>query len=165
MISFGIFEEMFAGYGLEYLHFKNDSNHAYGFEIFNVFKRDYQMQFGLQNYDQITGHFNYYYRNYGYIPFDFKASFGQYLAGDFGSTIEFSRTFSNGVNFGVFATFTDVSTEQFGEGSFDKGIFFNVPIFSNLVSYTWRPLTKDPGSKLIRKNNLHDLLVKFRPIN
>lgn len=165
MISFGIFEEMFAGYGLEYLHFKNDSNHAYGFEIFNVFKRDYQMQFGLQNYDQITGHFNYYYRNYGYIPFDFKASFGQYLAGDVGSTIEFSRTFSNGVNFGVFATFTDVSTEQFGEGSFDKGIFFNVPIFSNLVSYTWRPLTKDPGSKLIRKNNLHDLLVKFRPIN
>ncbi len=165
MISFGIFEEMFAGYGLEYLHFKNDSNHAYGFEIFNVFKRDYQMQFGLQNYDQITGHFNYYYRNYGYIPFDFKASFGQYLAGDVGSTIEFSRTFSNGTKFGIFASFTDVSTNQFGEGSFDKGIYFNIPIFGNLVNYSWRPLTKDPGAKLTRKNTLHDLLIRFKPIN
>ena len=62
------------------------------------------------------------------IPFDLKISAGEYLAGDIGSTIEFSRTFPNGVSFGAFATFTDVSTEQFGEGSFDKGIFFNIPI-------------------------------------
>ena len=94
-----------------------------------------------------------------------KISYGEYLAGDEGSTIEFSRSYSNGVKFGVFATFTDVSVEQFGEGTFDKGIFFNIPIYGNLVNYTWRPLTKDPGAKLIRKNSLHDLLVKFRPIN
>ena len=165
MFSAGIFEEMFSGFGFEYLHFKNESNHAYGFELFQAYKRDYEMQFGLLDYKQITGHFNYYYRNYGSVPFDLKASYGKYLAGDIGGTIEVSRTFSNGVRFGVFATFTDVSTEQFGEGSFDKGIFFNIPIFGNMVNYSWRPLTKDPGQKLIRKNNLHDLLVKFSPIN
>ena len=94
-----------------------------------------------------------------------KLSAGEYLAGDIGSTIEFSRTFRSGVNFGVFATFTDVSFEQFGEGSFDKGIFFNIPIYGNFINYTWRPLTKDPGAKLVRRNNLNELLVKFKPIN
>ena len=87
------------------------------------------------------------------------------MAGDIGSTIEFSRKFANGVSFGAFATLTDVSAEEFGEGSFDKGIFFNVPIFGNAIAYTWRPLTKDPGAKLIRRNTLYDLLVRFKPIN
>ena len=94
-----------------------------------------------------------------------KISAGEYLAGDVGSTIEFSRTYRSGVRFGAFATFTDVSSEDFGEGSFDKGIFFNIPIYGNLINYTWRPLTKDPGAKLSRRHNLHDLLVRFRPIN
>ncbi len=165
MYSFGIFEEMFSGYGFEYLHFDNDKNYAYGFEVFNVYKRDYDLGLGLLDYEQTTAHLNYYYRNYGLVPFDFKASYGKYLAGDVGATFELSRTFQNGVSFGAFATFTDVTSEQFGEGSFDKGIFFNIPIFANMINYTWRPLTKDPGSKLNRKNSLHDLLVKFRPIN
>ena len=94
-----------------------------------------------------------------------KLSYGKYLAGDIGTTIELSRTYKNGVNFGVFASFTDVTAKQFGEGSFDKGIFFNIPIYTNLINYSWRPLTKDPGAKLIRKNTLHGLLVKFRDIN
>ena len=165
MYTFGILEEMFTGYGLEYLHFEPDKNYAYGFEIFDVQKRDYDLNFGLLDYSITTGHFNYYYRNYGAVPFDLKASYGKYLAGDKGGTIELSRTFENGVSFGFFASFTDVTSEQFGEGSFDKGIFFNVPIFNNVVNYTWRPLTKDPGAKLVRKNTLYDLLVKFKPLN
>ena len=87
------------------------------------------------------------------------------MAGDIGSTIEISRSFNNGVEFGAFATFTDVSSAEFGEGSFDKGIFFNIPIYGNLIDYTWRPLTKDPGAKLIRRNSLYDLLVRFKPID
>jgi hypothetical protein len=94
-----------------------------------------------------------------------KLSYGEYLAGDTGATIEFSRTYDNGMNFGVFASNTDVTTEQFGEGSFDKGLFFNIPIYGNLINYSWRPLTKDPAAKLVRRNTLNSLLVKFRPIN
>jgi hypothetical protein len=94
-----------------------------------------------------------------------KLSTGEYLAGDKGTTIEFSRSFDTGLKFGVFATFTDVTYAEFGEGSFDKGIFFNIPIYGNLIDYTWRPLTKDPGSKLLRKSTLHSLLVKLQPIN
>ncbi len=165
MLTAGILEEMFSGYGFEYLRFEQEKNFAYGFKLFNVKKRDYKMQFGHLNYETTTGHFNFYYRNYDFIPFDFKTSLGKYLAGDIGTTVELSRTYSNGVRFGFFASFTDVTSEQFGEGSFDKGIFFNIPIYGEMINYSWRPLTKDPGAKLIRKNSLYDLLVRFKPIN
>ena len=165
MLTAGILEEMFSGIGFEYLYFKEGSNYAIGYEMFEVKKRDYEMRFGTLDYKNVTGHLNFYYRNYKRIPFDAKISYGEYLAGDEGITIDLSRSFANGTKFGVFASFTDVSTDQFGEGSFDKGIYFNIPVFGNLINYTWRPLTKDPGAKLVRKNTLHDLLIRFRPIN
>ena len=165
MLTAGILEDMFSGIGMEYLYFRQDTNYSFGFELFNVKKRDYEWGFGHLDYENTIASANFYYRNYGSIPFDMKITAGEYLAGDVGSTIEFSRSFSNGVNFGVFATFTDVSTEQFGEGSFDKGIFFNIPIYGNFINYKWRPLTKDPGARLVRRNSLHNLLVRFQPIN
>ena len=165
MFTGGILEDMFSGVGFEYLYFVPNKNYSFGIEAFKVRKRDYEWGFGHLDYENTTLTGNLYYRNYGLIPFDLKISAGEYLAGDVGTTIEFSRTFSSGVRFGAFATFTDVTEEQFGEGSFDKGIFFNIPIFGNAISYTWRPLTKDPGAKLIRRNTLHDLLVRFRAID
>ena len=164
MLSGGILEDMFSGIGMEYLYFKPDTNYSFGIELFKVRKRDYEWRFGHQKYENTIMTANYYYRNYGLIPFDLKISAGEYLAGDIGTTIQFSRKFKSGVNFGVFASITDVTAEQFGEGSFDKGIFFNIPIYGNLFDYTWRPLTKDPGAKLVRSNTLYDLLVRFQPI-
>tara|TARA_Y100001935_G_C17308472_1_gene514012 strand:- start:329 stop:2272 length:1944 start_codon:yes stop_codon:yes gene_type:complete len=164
MMTGGILEDMFSGYGAEYLYFKPNSNYSFGLELFNVRKRDYNWGFGHLEYENTTYTANLYIRNYGLIPFDFKLSAGEYLAGDKGTTFQISRKFENGVSFGAFATFTDVSFEDFGEGSFDKGIFFNIPIFGNSISYTWRPLTKDPGATLIRRNSLHDLLVRFQPL-
>ncbi len=165
MFTGGILEDMFSGIGFEYLYFKPDSNFSFGIEAFKVRKRDYFWGFGHLDYENFTATANLYYRNYGLIPFDMKVSVGEYLAGDIGSTIEFSRTFESGVKFGAFATFTDVTYQEFGEGSFDKGIFFKIPIYGNLIDYTWRPLTKDPGARLNRRNTLHDLLVKFRPLD
>ena len=165
MLTGVILEDMFSGYDAEYLYFKPNINYSLGFEVFHVKKRDYDWGVGHLDYENTTYSANLYYRNYGLIPFDMKLSFGEYLAGDKGTTMEFSRRFKSGVNFGVFATFTDVSTDNFGEGSFDKGIFFNIPIYGNFINYTWRPLTKDPGAKLVRRNSLHDLLVRFRPLD
>jgi hypothetical protein len=165
MVTAGILEDMFSGYGMEYLFYKQNSNYAFGVELFNVKKRDYDWGFGHLDYENVTLTSNLYIRNYGLIPFDMKISAGEYLAGDVGGTLELSRTLDNGVRFGAFATITDVSKNDFGEGSFDKGIFFNIPIYGDLISYTWRPLTKDPGAKLIRNHTLHDLLVRFKPLN
>ena len=55
-----------------------------------------------------------------------KLSAGEYLAGDKGSTIEFSQSYKSGVRFGVFASFTDVST-SFREVVLTKA--FNMPIY------------------------------------
>lgn len=165
MVTAGILEEMFSGLGVEYLNFNPIKNYAYGFEVFNVYKRDYKMRFKHKDYNVNTGHLNFYYRNYNLIPFDAKISYGRYLGGDIGATFDLYRSFPNGAKFGIFATFTDVSSKDFGEGSFDKGIYFNFPLSSSFLNYVWRPLTKDPGAKLNRKHTLHDLLVKFKPIN
>ena len=118
MFTGGILEDMFSGYGAEYLYFVPNSNYSFGIELFKVKKRDYEWGFGHLDYENVTATANLYYRNYGTIPFDMKISAGEYLAGDKGSTLEFSRSFVNGVRFGVFATLTDVSAEDFGEGQF-----------------------------------------------
>lgn len=165
MISGGILEDMFSGVGVEYLYHKQNTNYSVGLEVFDVYKRDYDWGLGLLDYKNTMATATLYYRNYGSIPFDMRLTAGEYLAGDVGSTIEFSRSYTNGVRFGVFATFTDVSREQFGEGSFDKGIFFNIPIYGNFINYTWKPLTKDPGATLARRTTLQGLLVRLRPIN
>ena len=66
---------------------------------------------------------------------------------------------------GAFYTITDVTFEEFGEGSFDKGIYISVPISmfnSNESSYfRWTPLTKDPGQKLNFKYRIFDQIDRY----
>ena len=66
-----------------------------------------------------------------------------------------SKTFKSGFVLGAYATKTDVSAEEFGEGSFDKGIFFSIPL--DIVSrkyrkgyakFVWKNLTRDGGATL-----------------
>ncbi len=163
-LSAGIFEEMFTGYGMEYLWNKNDLPFSVGFEAFKVYKRDYDLGFGLLDYSNTTGHINLYYENEEsyQFPFSLHLSYGEYLAGDKGYTFDISRRFNNGVVMGAFFTRTDVTKEQFGEGSFDKGIYFKIPIYGDWFNFKWRPLTKDPGAKLIRKENIYNYLRKYK---
>lgn len=161
-ISAGIFEEMFSGYGIEYLWNKPELPFAIGFEMFKAYKRDYKLHFELQDYSNLTGHVNLYYENEYILPLSVHLSYGEYLAGDVGFTFDISRRFKNGVSMGAFFTRTDVTAEQFGEGSFDKGIYFTIPLNGEWFNYSWRPLTKDPGSKLIRSFTLYDFHRKFK---
>ncbi len=161
-VSAGIFEEMFAGYGFEYLWFDEKRNYSIGIESFDVQKRDYDLRFGLKDYRNTSSFINLYFVNDFLVPFDLHFSVGEYLAGDSGFTFDLSRKFKNGVVMGAFFTRTDVSEEQFGEGSFDKGLYFRIPLNGDWFRFAWRPLTKDPGAKLIRKSNLNDLLRKYR---
>ena len=161
-ISAGIFEEMFSGFGGEYLWSKHENNYAIGIEAFKVYKRDYDLNFGLQDYSNLTTHVNFYYENDFLIPLSLKLSFGEYLAGDKGYTVDLSRRFKNGVYMGMFFTRTDVSKEKFGEGSFDKGIYFRIPLSNDWFNFVWRPLTKDPGSKLLRKDDIYNLIRKYK---
>jgi hypothetical protein len=87
------------------------------------------------------------------------------LAGDKGATLDLSRRFSTGFTLGVFVTKTNLSAEQFGEGSFDKGFYLSVPtslFYSDFrngnISFGMQPLTKDGGSRLVQHNQLFGIL-------
>ena len=163
-ISGGILEEMFNGFGFEYLNHSIDRNLSYGFEVFRVKKRGYEYDFRMLDYMKTTAHANLYYK-FGNSGFHSKLSWGQYLAGDEGGTVKVWKRFRNGSEMGAYATFTDVSFEEYGEGSFDKGVFFKIPfdVFGqkSLNSYGWKPLTKDPGSKLNKPYELYNELIRF----
>ena len=107
----------------------------------------------------------FYYRNYGLIPFDFKLSAGEYFAGDIGSTVEFSRSFLMGLGLAHLQLLLMFLLSNLVKVVLIKEYFLISRYFGNFINYTWRPLTKDPGARLNRRNSLHDLLVRFRPIN
>lgn len=170
--SVGLFEEMFGGFGVDYLYSPKNSIFSLGLESYIVRKRDYNMKFGFLNYQNsfMRGSINIAEPK---TDIRLRLSFGEYLAGDKGYTLELARRFDNGIEFGAFFTITDVSAKQFGEGSFDKGVKLKIP-FPNLFStkplsknralgnFEWHPLTKDPGAMLIKSHNLRDEIDRFR---
>ena len=153
-ISGGILESMFSGLGFEYMYKPYDMNYGIGLEAWSVYQRDYDQMLGLRDYDTATGHINFYYHEpKSNILFHIKG--GRYLAKDSGVTFDASRIFSSGLRLGAFFSLTDVSAEEFGEGSFDKGFYFWIPldIFStdyNRKHFGWglKPLTRDGAQTL-----------------
>lgn len=152
----GLLEQMFAGVGGEYLYRPFNSRYAIGVDVNKVRQRAFEQDFKLQKYEVNTGHITAYIDT-GFENIQAAISMGQYLAGDRGVTIDVSREFQNGVRMGAFATRTNVSAEDFGEGSFDKGIYMTVPFSSFFTksiagnaTFLWRPLTRDGGAKLNR---------------
>ena len=80
---------------------------------------------------------------------------------DFSLTL--SREFENGWELGGFFTLTDVSAEDFGEGSFDKGILLTVPLgwimgqpSRSNFSTTLRPIQRDGGQRLEVPGRVYD---------
>ncbi len=161
--DFGILEEMFAGYGGELLYRPFNRRFSYGLTLHRVFQRGYPQRFSLRDYRTTTGHLGIYTDLPGQV--NAQILVGKYLAGDKGATIDLSRRFSTGFTIGVFATKTNLSSEEFGEGSFDKGFYFSIPVKlfysdyrSGNISFGLHPLTKDGGALLNQHNALFSLL-------
>ena len=90
---------------------------------------------------------------------------GRYLAKDWGGTFTLKRVFRNGWEVGGFFTLTDVSFDRFGEGAFDKGIFFTVPLSwgagrpSRAARTTvLRPILRDGGARVNVAGRLYPLV-------
>lgn len=162
-VSAGIFEEMFGGVAGEILYRPANPRWAVGLNVNRVRQRDTDQRFSFRDYEVTTGHLT------GYFEFPrpsilLKLSAGQYLAGDRGGTIDISRQFPNGIRIGIFATKTNVSAQQFGEGEFDKGIYFIMPLDALLPrsstgsgSFLFRPLTRDGGQMVRDGRSLYDI--------
>jgi len=162
MVYGGYLEAMFAGVGGEVLYRPAGQRWSVGADLNVVRQRNFDQGFGLRDYSTVTGQIT----GYTDLPFDAQAavSVGRYLARDWGTTVDLSREFRNGVRFGGWVTLTTATKEQYGEGSFDKGIYISIP-FDELMSVStmrranivWAPLTRDGGARLNRAYSLHSM--------
>lgn len=159
----GYLESMYVGIGAEWLYRSLGSPVALGIDVNRVRQRDFKQDFALRDYQIETGHATLYWDT-GWNDVLANLSAGRYLAGDTGVTVELSRVFQNGVRFGGYFTKTNVSAQQFGEGSFDKAIYVSIPFDAMLTKSTakighfiWKPLIRDGGAKLGREVQLYDM--------
>ncbi len=160
----GLLEEMYGGVGGELLYRPLGQPWALGFDANWVKQREYDQRFSFRDYDVATGHATLYY-NFGQTRrVHVATSVGRYLAGDWGVTLDVSRVFANGAIMGAFATKTNVSSAEFGEGSFDKGIYLSVPMDLLMprssrarANLMWHPLVRDGGARLVRRYNLYTM--------
>lgn len=165
-LSFGYLETMYGGVSGELLWKPVDQRWALGMEVNYARQRDFDAGFGFQDYDVVTGHGSLYLDlGGGYVG---QVDVGRYLAGDWGTTLSFDRTFDNGWSVGAYATFTDVGFDDFGEGSFDKGLRLEVPLswFAGTSTrqksnFTIQPITRDGGARLNVRNRLYGLVSDY----
>ncbi|MEQ5872855.1 YjbH domain-containing protein [Sagittula sp. NFXS13] len=173
-VSVGYLEEMYGGASAELLWKPVDSRLALGAEVNYIQKRDYDQLFGFQDMTttdpvsgiardipEVNGHVSAYYAFDN--GFHGQLDVGRYLAGDVGATVSVDREFANGWRVGAYATITDASAEDFGEGSFDKGIRFTIPIGSLIGiptrrenTVTIQSLTRDGGARLDVQGRLYE---------
>ncbi|MBQ4771637.1 YjbH domain-containing protein [Pectobacterium versatile] len=158
----GYLEMMYAGVGSEVLYRPFGKSWALGMDVNYVKQRDWNDIMRMADYDVVTGHLTAYWE----LPFVegavAKVSVGRYLAGDKGVTLDLSRRFDSGIIAGAFATKTNVSAAEYGEGSFTKGFYVSIPfdlLFTEPTvkrgSVGWVPLTRDGGQMLQRRNPLY----------
>lgn len=184
----GYLESMFAGVGTEFLYRPQGANWAIGADVNVISQRDPQSYFGVydekwQNvpeygrpFQVIDKGFTGFVSGYYYPQWEFlqdlmiQVDVGQFLAGDVGTQINVSKQFKSGVIAGAFASFTDLSADEFGEGSFTKGFYLSIPFdimtvkpSNNRANFSWQPLTRDGGQKLGRKYSLIELTDERNP--
>lgn len=165
--TLGYLETMYGGLSAELLWFPVDSRLALGAEVNYVKQRDFDVLFGFRDYAVATGHVSAYYD----MPGDYHAQLdiGRYLAGDFGGTLTLDREFANGFKVGAFFTLTSVSFDDFGEGSFDKGIRLEIPVSwltgrpsRDRLAQVIRPVLRDGGARLNVRNRLYGVTREAR---
>lgn len=165
----GYLETMFGGVGAEWLYRPWRSRWALGVDVNRVRQRAFAQDFSFRDYTVNTGHASLYWDT-GWNDVQVKLQAGRYLAGDVGATLDVKRTFRNGVSVGAWATKTNASSTEFGEGSFDKGIYVNIPFDAMLpissplsANISWVTLVGDGGARLNRRHGLFDLTAARSP--
>ncbi len=168
-VSGGIFEEMYAGVAGELLYRPYGWPWALGVDVNRVWQRGYDQLLDFRDYSVATGFVTLYYQLPVYDVLA-KLTAGRYLARDKGATLDLSREFANGIRAGAWATKTNVSAAQFGEGSFDKGIYLVVPLdlffpqsTRRVASFPFRPLTRDGGQRARDGIDLYGIVEQGQP--
>jgi hypothetical protein len=176
-VTAGYLERMYGGVSTEVLWKPVDSRFAVGAEVNYAMLRDQDMGFGFALYEtqddgsrveagdytvttaNLTG---YYDVGQGYHA---SLGVGKYLAGDLGVSFSLDREYENGWKIGGYFTLTDMPSDDFGEGSFDKGIRITIPYdyfigtpSRKSVSTTVQSLTRDGGATLDVQGWLYEVV-------
>lgn len=166
-LTVGWLERMYAGVSAELLWSRPDSRLAFGVELNSVAQRDPLSLLGVNDLRLNSGHVSAYYDFGG--GFMGQVDFGQYLAGDRGTTLRLERVFANGMRVGAYATLTDMPFSVFGEGSFDKGITLTIPMTSLLgtpsrTAYdsSLQSINRDGGARLRVPGRLYPTIQESR---
>jgi hypothetical protein len=168
--SAGMLERAFAGVSGEVLWKPAEQNWGLGAEVNWVAQRDTDSWFGFgeYDYDVVMGHATLYWDT-GWYGLEAELDAGRYLAGDWGATLSVQRIFSNGWAVGAYATRTDISEDEFGEGSYDKGILVTIPLrwatpfeTRQTISGDVRSLSSDGGAQLNIANRLYPTIRRLQ---
>jgi hypothetical protein len=158
--SVGLLERMYAGASAELLWAPANSPFAFGVEVNALQQREPEALISTNDLQIDSWHASGYY-SFG-DGFHAQLDLGRYLAGDTGGTLTLEREFTNGIRVGAYATLTDMPFDDFGEGSFDKGISVTLPIATLLGTpnttrntTTLRSLTRDGGARVNIANRLY----------
>ncbi|WP_175499475.1 YjbH domain-containing protein [Loktanella salsilacus] len=176
-VTAGYLEQMYGGVSTEVLWKPVASRLAVGAEVNYAMLRDQDMGFGFAQYEtqddgsrvengdytvttaNLTGYYD--------IGRGYHASLGvgKYLAGDVGATFALDREYENGWKVGGYFTLTDMPFDDFGEGSFDKGIRITIPYdyfigtpSRKSVTTTVQSLTRDGGATLDVQGRLYEVV-------
>ncbi|MGV8985767.1 MAG: YjbH domain-containing protein [Cypionkella sp.] len=167
-VTVGYLEEMFAGVSTEMLWRPVNRKWALGAEANYVAQRNTDGGLGFDEYDYrvATGHVSGYY-DFG-KDMHVQLDVGRYLRGDVGATLTLTREFENGWRVGAFATKTNLSAKEFGEGSFDKGITLLIPLSwitgkptRSARPVVIRPVGRDGGARLDVGGRLYEVLRSY----
>ncbi|QJR82807.1 YjbH domain-containing protein [Alteromonas pelagimontana] len=159
----GYLETMYGGVGTEVIYRPVDSRLAFGVDLNYVQQRSYENDFDFFDYKVLTGHASVYWRPEFLPDTLLTVSAGQFLAKDKGVNIDFAKRFDSGIVVGAYAAITDVSSEEYGEGSFTKGFYISVPLDLFVVKHAkgrgrfpWIPIARDGGQMLNRPMRMID---------
>ena len=136
-----------------------------GVEGYWVKQRDFDQGFSFQEFQTFTGFINFFY-DLPFYDLRFQSSAGKFLGTDVGFTFDLSRRFDSGARVGAGFASTDCDAVCTGEGSFNKWIYFELPMDPFYVSrttraktgYGWTPLNKNSGNKVIA-GSLYELVT------
>jgi len=168
----GALETMYSGVGGEVLYREVDSRFAWGVDLNYLKQRDFDKPLAVRDYSVVSGHVSAYWQPEFFDDVLLKVKAGRYLAKDLGVTFEFSRRFDSGIVVGAYAVKTNLSAEQYGEGSFTKGFYISLPFdlftlrpATGRGRFPWVPLTRDGGQSLNRPLELFNFTDARSPFS
>ncbi len=166
--SAGLYEEMFAGVGVQALYLHSGGRLAWDISVDGVRQRDFKGT-GFQHYQTVTALASMHYRLPIFDDVTATIRAGRFLARDNGVRFELSRTFKSGVQFGAWYTRTngnDITSPGSPSSPYmDKGIFMRFPLSTlrtrdtgSIIGFSLSPWSRDVGQMVGAPTDLYQLM-------